>query len=180
MLGYSYQSAGLSNSQVNFGRASFYSVNPQGLTAKTFQESVKMTQAWRVSDQSILERGLEGIMKYLRFGLQLQEKCLKSMELLRKNVHGVKKHRLLTSFSLKYYLFTEIVTIARDEEKRMGKRIYCMAHRAASNQQQKMINDVFNRRFKAIIILQVAKNYCYPGNPFACWYQSESLRNLDC
>jgi len=72
-------------------------------------------------------------MKYLRFGLQLQEKCLKSMELLRKNVHGVKKHRLLTSFSLKYYLFTEIVTIARDEEKRMGKRIYCMAHRAASN-----------------------------------------------
>lgn len=55
------------------------------------------------------------------------------MELLRKNVHRVKKHRLLTSFFLKYYLFTEIVTIARDEEKRMGKRIYSMEHRAASN-----------------------------------------------
>jgi len=55
------------------------------------------------------------------------------MELLRKNAHGVKKCRLLTGFSLKYYLFTEIITIARDEEKRMEKRIYSMAHLAASN-----------------------------------------------
>lgn len=101
------------------------------------------------------------------------------MKLLRRNDHGVKICRLLKDFFLKYYLFTAIITIARDEEKSMEKRHNFMVYLATLSQQQTMINDASNQTIKVTVTQLAAIDYCYPENPFVCLYQLEQLQDLN-